>query len=49
MHETLDVPIIRNSKEWSSRLKLLKETIDKWVNEIPDKEITCEYLFYDLS
>jgi hypothetical protein len=48
MHETLDVPIIRNSKEWFNRLKLLKETIEHWLINIPSKEVTNEYLFYDI-
>jgi hypothetical protein len=47
MHKKLDVPIIRDSKEWENRLNLLKYTINKWLNIIPEKEITCKYLFYD--
>jgi hypothetical protein len=47
MHKKLDVPMIRESKEWESRLNVLKETIEYWLNVIPEKELTCEYLFYD--
>jgi hypothetical protein len=47
MHKALDVPVIRDSKEWTSRLNVLKETIHKWITEIPSKELTYEYLFYD--
>lgn len=47
MHKTLDVPMIRESKEWENRLNVLKETIQHWLNVIPEKEITYEYLFYN--
>ena len=47
MHKSLDVPIIKNNKEWDLRLALLKETINKFLETIPEKEITNEYLFYD--
>ena len=49
MHKALDVPMIRKQKEWASRLDVLKETINKWLNVIPEKEITNEYLFYDFD
>jgi len=41
--------IIRYQKEWENRLVLLKETINNWLINIPKKEITNEYLFYDIS
>ena len=44
MHKALDVPVIRESNEWLGRLNILKETI-----EIPEKEMTNEYLFYDYN
>ena len=47
MHKALDVPVIRNQKEWVGRLIVLKETISKWINVIPSKEVTYEFLFYD--
>ena len=43
----LDVPIIRDKKEWENRLRILQETINKWLNNLPEKEVTNEYLFYD--
>jgi hypothetical protein len=46
-HKSFDVPMIRNPKEWANRLNLLKETIEKYLVEIPSKEITYEYLLYD--
>ncbi len=49
MHKTLDVPMIREQKEWSDRLNVLKETINKWIIDIPNRELTCEYLFYDYN
>lgn len=38
--------MIRN-KEWNNRLELLKHTINKWLIDIPEKEVTNEYLYYD--
>jgi hypothetical protein len=49
MHKGLDVPIIREQKEWLNRLNILKETIEHWLNIIPNKEVTNEYLFYDCN
>ena len=49
MHKKLDVPMIRDQKEWLGRLNLLKETINKHLITIPEKEITYEYLFYDCN
>ena len=46
-HKTLFVPMIKVKKEWNNRLNVLKETVSKWLIEIPEKEITYEYLFYD--
>ena len=49
MHKALDVPVIRETKEWEGRLNVLKETIDHWLINIPNKEVTYEYLFYDCT
>lgn len=38
---------ISSKKEWEKRLNLLKEKIEYHINNIPDKEITEEYLYYD--
>ena len=46
-HKSLDVPVIRDKKEWNNRLDVLRETINKFLYEIPEKEITNDYLFYD--
>ena len=46
-HKTSGVPIIRNKQEWNKRLSKLKEKIDFYLNNIPEKEITNEYLFYN--
>jgi hypothetical protein len=48
-HKTTGVPIIRNKDEWCNRLNSLKETVNIWLKEIPTKEVTEEYLFYDKS
>ena len=47
MHQTLDVPMVREPKEWKLRLELLKETINKFLENIPEKEVTNEFLFYN--
>jgi hypothetical protein len=41
------ISIIKTQKEWQNRLNLLKETINKSLIKIPEREITYEYLFYD--
>ena len=46
-HKTLDVPVIRDKKEWEDRLNVLKNVIDRWLIEIPEREVTIECLFYD--
>ena len=43
-HKKLDVPIIKDKKEWINRLLTLKNTLNFWINNIPEKEITNEYL-----
>ena len=39
---------IRNYKEWSKRLNELKKTIDYWLINNVDKELTVIYLFYNI-
>ena len=46
-HKTLGVPMIDNEFIWNKRLETLKITIEKHINNIPEKEITIEQLFYD--
>ena len=46
-HKTLDIPAIRDKKEWTTRIDLLKQTIDFHLVNIPTKELTIEKLFYD--
>lgn len=46
-HETLNIPIVDNKKDWDNRLSILKETIDKNINNLPEKEVTIINLFYD--
>jgi hypothetical protein len=38
--------MVREPKEWKLRLELLKETINKFLENIPEKEVTNEFLFY---
>ena len=47
IHKTHGIPIINDKSNWNERLELLKETINKWLIEIPGKEITCEYLYFN--
>jgi hypothetical protein len=48
-HRSLDVPIIANKEEWSMRMDLLTDTIEKYINNIPQEkdQLTIEYLFYN--
>jgi hypothetical protein len=46
-HKLFDIPCTPKSEEWKSRLCLLKQTINKYLNEIPQKEVTIEHLFYN--
>lgn len=38
---------IKATKQFQTRYDLFKETFNKWLNEIPNKELTIEHLFYD--
>lgn len=46
-HQGLYTIMKTRQKEWDQRLDTLKEMISKWINQIPDKIITEERLFYD--
>lgn len=46
-HPTWDVPIITDKAQWASRLALLKDRVNYYVNNIPDQEVTAEHLYYD--
>jgi hypothetical protein len=46
-HKTSGIPMIRNEKEWASRLDTLKKTIEYYINNIPEKEVTVVNLYYD--
>ena len=39
--------MIDDKNLWNNRLETLKQTIEKYINNIPEKEITIEQLFYD--
>ena len=45
--KTSGISVIRNEKEWNTRLNILKQCMNKWLITIPDKEVTTEYLFYN--
>ena len=40
---------ISKQKEWVNRLKCLYKQIDYWINNIPNKTVNYNYLFYDNS
>ena len=46
-HNFSQVPVVKNKKEWLNRLNELKIKISKYIKNIPNKEITEEYLFFD--
>jgi hypothetical protein len=35
-----------DKKEWNNRIKILKDTVEKFLSEVPEKEITIEHLFF---
>jgi hypothetical protein len=41
------LPSIKNKYKWDKRLNALKETIKRHVDNIPDKEVIMEHLYYD--
>jgi hypothetical protein len=43
----VEIPVLRDQKEWNIRLEELKKTIDENINNIPTKPITTCKLFYD--
>ena len=47
MFQTKQGSLSLNKKEWNIRIKKLNEQI--WINikDIPKKEVTVEYMFYD--
>lgn len=45
MHKKLDVPMIRYQKAWKSRLSLLKDTINKNLITIHNKELHMNIYF----
>ena len=46
-HKSTGIPLIRDKKEWNNRLSIVKEMIKKYLNIIPEKEVTNVFLFYD--
>jgi hypothetical protein len=38
---------VRNEKEWNNRLTELKKSIDYWLVNKPDTDLTVKYLFYN--
>lgn len=47
MHQTSSVPIIRKESEWKYRLNALRESMEYYLNNIPEKELIIEQLFFD--
>ena len=46
-HETLDIPIIRDKDVWEIRIKVLLETIQYHLDNVPEKELTIIKLYFD--
>lgn len=47
MLKSREIYVLRNKKDWSNRLSDLKKLVDYYLDFIPDKTITNEYLFFD--
>jgi Holliday junction resolvasome RuvABC endonuclease subunit len=37
----------KNKDMWNNRLEVLRKAVEKNINNIPEKEVTVEQLFYD--
>ena len=48
-HKQTGVPIIKSKVAWKQRLNTLKDKIQYYIDNIPTKEITIEYLYYDVD
>ena len=46
-HKTSGVPMIADEYKWTQRLETLKEKIQYYLDNIPEKEVTLENLFYN--
>jgi len=47
MHKKLDVPYVKEKKEWEERLQTLHKIVRQHIKTIPSKEITLEFLYFD--
>lgn len=47
IHKRNGILIIEDKKIWNIRLNELKNKIEYYINNIPEKEVTIEYLFYN--
>ena len=48
VHKVHGIPIIDERSNWANRLEKLKESVNKWLVNIPTKEVTTEFLFYSV-
>jgi hypothetical protein len=46
-HKIYGIPILNHKSNWSERVELLKDTMIKWLDNIPTKEIIYEYLYFN--
>jgi hypothetical protein len=46
-HATLGVPVVANKKEWSMRMDILTDIIEKHINNVPIEPLTMDYVFYN--
>lgn len=47
IHKSNGMLILKNKEDWDNRLKKLNNRIQYYINNIPEKEVTIEYLFYN--
>lgn len=46
-HKTLEVPIVSDKETFDKRLEVLRQRIQYHIDNIPEREITVEHLFYN--
>jgi hypothetical protein len=47
IHKVHGIPIIDEKSNWKHRLNVLKDTIRRWIKEVPTQEVTSAFLFFD--
>lgn len=47
-HKISGAPLIDDKKNWNDRLAALKNSIENYINNVPEEPLTIEYMFYNM-